>query len=678
MRISPLLFTVGLLFMVFSVQTSLGQRVPMRFGKIDKQDLKMTYFEADSSAKALILGDFGFVDFRYDNEKGFQIQFTRHLRVKIFHMDAAHLADFKIPLHISGQVEERLSRLRARVYNMDKGREKRTRFRRKDVFKEEVNDYLTKMNFTLPDVREGTIFEVEYTITSPFLFSLPEWKFQDAYPVRVSEMRLHIPEYFTYKPLMQGFLPLDNVYRNNRQNKFTVKWEEEGFMGEVTKHSREIEYIDNIIIYQLENVPAFTTEPHMNAAINYISKIEHELLSFQWPYGGNEDFSSSWEKVNKTLLNSSSFGRLLNRSGFMKEEAAKIASTYAEPVDRVVAAYERVQQHMHGNNMAGVYAQSKNLRRAWSEGVGNVADINLLLVMLLRELNLDAEPVILSTRDHGIINPAQIMLDQFNYVVAAVRIEDKFHLMDASEKNQPWFLLPEFCLNGQGRIVSETQDSWIDLVPLNDNHTYTQTLLKVSPDGSMAVEMKKNMTNYHRLKQQREYEKFSTIEAFMDDYEAASPGIELTDMQMDNIGDWSKPLVSTYRLGIPAADPASKDVIYLNPLLHERYGSNPFRLEERQFPVDFIYPFKRTIYVQIEVPEGYAVEELPEASRFMLPDRSAVYQSGYQVNGDGNIVVNVLMDVAKPLFMAEEYPLLREFFASIVEEEARSIILKKL
>ncbi|MFW6248733.1 MAG: hypothetical protein ACOC4J_03075, partial [Bacteroidota bacterium] len=129
MRISPLLFTVGLLFMVFSVQTSLGQRVPMRFGKIDKQDLKMTYFEADSSAKALILGDFGFVDFRYDNEKGFQIQFTRHLRVKIFHMDAAHLADFKIPLHISGQVEERLSRLRARVYNMDKGREKRTRFR---------------------------------------------------------------------------------------------------------------------------------------------------------------------------------------------------------------------------------------------------------------------------------------------------------------------------------------------------------------------------------------------------------------------------------------------------------------------------------------------------------------------------------------------------------------------
>lgn len=678
MRIRITLFTGWILLMSVFAHSARGQRAPMRFGRVDSDDVKMTHFEADSTVKALILGDYGVVEFRYDDKIGFQSHFTRHLRVKIFHMDAADLADFKLPIYKSGTDRERLTQLRARVYNLDGSRVKRTRFSRGDVFQEEVNENITRVNFSLPDVREGTVFEIVYTVVSPFVFSLPAWAFQGEYPVRFSEVRFLTPEYYTYKPLMQGFLPLNATDRDRRRRKFTAKWEEQEVFGKTTKYSRDIEYDENIVIYRIENVPPLTTEPHMNSPINYISRIEHELLSFFWPYGKGRDFSSSWEKLNQTLLRSESFGRLLNRSGFLKDELDQLSQTHAEPMELVIATFQRVQQHMHWTERAGIYAQSENLRRAWSAGEGNVADINLLLVLLLKELNLDAEPVILSTRSNGMINPAQIMLDKFNYVVASVKLDGKLFLLDATEKNNPWFLLPERCLNGQGRVVSERRSDWVELVPYEENHTFTRTLLKVHPDGSMTAEVKKNKTNYHRLKHQKLLSEFSSTEAFMDDYESSAQGFELTDYQIGNLNDWSKPLESTYQFEVPALDNTPKEVIYLHPLLNDRYDSNPFRLEERQFPVDFIYPFKRSFYVEVEVPEGYGVEELPDSKRFILPDRSATYQVSSVVNMDGNIIVSVLMDIRKPLFLPEEYPVLREFFANVVEEEARAIILKKL
>ncbi len=678
MRIRIALYTGWIILMTVFAQSVLGQRAPMRYGRIDTEDLKMTHWEADSSAKAVILGDYGVVEFRYHNEHGFQSHFKRHLRVKIFHMDASGLADFRLPIHSSGSDRERLTQLRARVYNHEGNRVQRTRFSRGDVFQEEISDNLTRINFTLPDVREGTVFEIEYTIVSPFLFTLPEWSFQRQYPARFSEVRFYTPEYYTYKPLMQGFLPLNNIHRDQRGQNFTATWEETGVMGRKTRHSSKVEYQENIVIYRMENVPAFTTEPHMNAAINYVSRIEHELLSFYWPYGRGRDFSSNWEKVSQTLLRSESFGRLLNRSGFLRDEAEALSQSHPEPLQRAIAAHQLVQKHMHWNDRAGVYAQSRNLRRAWSAGEGNVADINLLLVLLLTELGLDADPVILSTRSHGMINPAQIMLDKFNYVIASVRVDDKIYLLDATDKNTPWFLLPERCLNGQGRIISERRSGWVELIPFQDNYTNTRTHLTVNPDGSMRAEMKKNKTNYHRLRHQQNLNKFINHEAYMDDVESSFSGAELIDYQVDNLLDWSEPLESTYKFEIPATDNAPKDVIYLHPLLNDRHGSNPFRLEERQFPVDFIFPFKRSFYVIIDVPEGYEVDELPDNKRFMLPDRSASYLFSSTVNMEGNVVVSVVLDIRKPLFLSEEYPLLREFFANVVEEEARAIVLKKL
>jgi transglutaminase-like putative cysteine protease len=204
--------------------------------------------------------------------------------------------------------------------------------------------------------------------------------------------------------MMGGYLPLNESANDSRSKSFRVEWEETGLLNKTTKHSANIDYIENITILRVNNAPAFKTEPFMNSPLNYLSKIEHEIVNFRMPYGPSTDYSSTWPKLSKQLMESNSFGKLLNRSNFLSDEVSKIMETHSDPADRMVAAFSLIQQEMTWNNRNGIYA-TQNLRKVWDDKQGNAADINLLLVVLLRELEIYAEPVILSTRSHGIVNP---------------------------------------------------------------------------------------------------------------------------------------------------------------------------------------------------------------------------------------------------------------------------------
>jgi len=57
----------------------------------------------------------------------------------------------------------------------------------------------------MPNVKEGTILEIEYTTMSPFLWNFVDWQFQYSIPVRYSEFIAAYPEWFTYNRQFQGY-----------------------------------------------------------------------------------------------------------------------------------------------------------------------------------------------------------------------------------------------------------------------------------------------------------------------------------------------------------------------------------------------------------------------------------------------------------------------------------------
>jgi hypothetical protein len=476
--------------------------------------------------------------------------------------------------------------------------------------------------------------------------------------------------------MMGGYLPLNESANDSRSKSFRVEWEETGLLNKTTKHSANIDYIENITILRVNNAPAFKTEPFMNSPLNYLSKIEHEIVNFRMPYGPSTDYSSTWPKLSKQLMESNSFGKLLNRSNFLSDEVSKIMETHSDPADRMVAAFSLIQQEMTWNNRNGIYA-TQNLRKVWDDKQGNAADINLLLVVLLRELEIDAEPVILSTRSHGIVNPTQIMLSSFNYTVAWAKVGDDEFVMDATEKHTPFYLLPTRCINGEGRLISESRGRWVSLDAFADNTIHTISNVTVKPCGSIYAEMFRHKDNYMRLALDRAYRNFDREEDFLDDFESDHPGMELIDFEIQNRDDWSEPLITRYEYEIPEIDTSPKDVLYVNAMGIDQMESNPFLSEERLFPVDFTYPTKRTYEININIPEGYAVEELPRNVRVNMPGRGGRFVCNYSVNDDNIIEVNVEYELLKALYTSDEYQRLKNFYSRMVEEQARLIVLKK-
>lgn len=118
------------------------------------------------------------------------------------------------------------------------------------------------------------------------------------------------------------------------------------------------------------------------------------------------------------------------------------------------------------------------------------------------------------------------------------------------------------------------------------------------------------------------------------------------------------------------------DVLYINPILYLRQDENPFKLDARQYPVDFGSASEQTLICRLTIPEGFQPEELPVSKVMALPNNAGKYV--YNVQHNGNIInVTSTLSINQPLFTQESYPNLREFYNLVVAKQAEQIVLKK-
>jgi len=650
--------------------TSFGQKDPMRFGKISTDDLKMESYANDPEADAVILGDFGTTTFEWSDREGFQSNFTRHLRIKVFKREAYKYGDFKIKLFGNKESGDKLIRVKASSYYLENGKVIENSLSKKDIFVEVIHPRLHSENFSVPGLREGCVFEVEYTVVSNFIFDLQGWQFQYDIPAIFSEYRTYIPEYFIYKQLAKGFLKLQTD-KNSNTRTYTIGQTSGG--GRID--NKTINYREDYSQYRIDNVVAFRSEPFMNDAINYYSQIEFELAAVNWPSGKVKDFSSDWDKVNKELLDASDFGDELKHGNVVKDQSELLNTQYSDPKERMLAAYELIRKTITWNNRNSIYVTS-SLKKAIAEGKGNSAEVNMALVLLLRECGIQADPVILSTRKNGLVFPTQIMISKFNYVIARAKVGEETFLLDATQTDYPYFLLPEKCINGEGRIISETNAGWVQLdePPVSETKELTQIMLK--PNGNMDASITRQLTNHAAADLFNHIKSFVSQEEYLDKLESGKNGMSITKFTVKNDTNWSKPFEYYYLATIINNDEQAKEMITLDPLIFEKQESNPFRLEDRQFPVDFIYPRKSTQIIRIVLPEGYVVDQMPENIAVALPDNAGFFRyrtihSGQQIQLSVEVFIN------KAFFPYAEYADLKAFYSMMVQKQAESIIIKK-
>ena len=656
-----------------------GQSIDTKFGKISMDEMKMKLYEKDSSANALILSDVGFTSFKYSDDKGFTVQTERTVRLKIFNKNALDKGNLTIKLYEpeKGSDKEELISIKGVTYNLVDGKIKKTKLSKDGIFKERLNDYYVSTKIAMPTVQEGSIIEIKYMVESDFLFSLREWQFQYDIPVLQSHYTVQTPEVFIYKQLFKGYIGLKTDEKSYNQ-KFTYTYGSEmNTSGERTKAGiGEFELEINETTYHANNVPALYEEPYMDNVNNYLSSLEFELESYRPKWGRHQNFSRTWEDIRRELMENSRFGGVLSKGGFLNDIANTIQTKSSSDEEKMVQSFLYIQKKMKWDGYYDFFVKN-NLKKTFEEEFGNSADINFMLIILLRKAGLNANPVVLSTRKNGILMPGQISITKFNYVIACVDIDGNNYLLDATNKNCPYYLLPPRCINGQGRLISETSSSWIDIKSSQAAKKTCMINLTLNETNSFEGEIITKYENYHALDKRNNLSNEIDQKEYYEKFEGKNPGLKIVEYSFEDMDTIEKPLTEKLKISYETGIEEAGNYIYINPMLFNKQATNPFKLEERVYPVDYTFPHDEKYIISITIPESYQVEEMPKAASIKLPDNKGKFSYIAQ-NREQTIQVITSLNINKAVFSGVEYPELKQLYEEIVRKHNEIIVLKKI
>ena len=630
----------------------------MKFGKVPKEDLKMSVYPPDTSAAAVVLGDFGTLEFFFLNGAGYR--FKRHKRIKILTRSGFEQGDISIPYY-SYQSSEKIKSLKIKVFAPDGSS---TTVDKKDIYTEEVNAYWSRKRFTCPNLQVGSVIDYEYSTESNSIFELPEWYFQSDVPVRWSEINLEIPKWYDYVFISQG-TTLDIIDRTTGTTNLVAGGK---------SFTTEVSYIRMV----LKNAPALKKEPFITTMDDYYTRVRFQLASIRYPDEPYKDILGTWNQLAKELSESDKFGLQFTKKRFYdKALEAALAAVPKEgsEEEKLEGLYNFLLTNIEPNDIRSIYVKTR-LNDCFEKKSARAGEMNLLLIALLREWGLEADPVLISTRPNGKPMPLYPLASQFDHVMALVKVGSDRIIVDATNPHRPPGYAAARCLNGKGWAMMKGNPQWIDIpAPFSKSTYFLQVGL--TPNGDMEGTFTMSLDGYAAIGNRDQLAGDPSGQYLQKKLGTTIPDTRLDSLRFENLNDLSKPLKAKAKCLFPSTATIAGDFIYLSPFFLSRFQKNPFKLQDRLYPVDIPYPLKEQIIINLDVPEGYAVEDVPEPVRLSLPERGASFS--YQINDKGTSLQLISrLTIRQLVYQPEEYAGLRNFFSLMEQKFGEQIVFKKI
>lgn len=668
------------ILLAFASSLLMAQPESSKFGKVSDEELEMTIYKADSSASAVILFDIGTSEIRYNtNKDDFEIVFSRHVRIKILTKDGFDWADFSIPLYSSQGSTERLSQLKGFTFSKQDGKTEKEKLETSSVIEEKSTDNISYKKFTMPRVTVGSIIDLNYDVTSDFLFNLQDWNFQYMIPVVYSEYETIIPEYFSYRQHVSGYehVVIDHTTAN-RSILYTYQEDAQQVMVVARNRTRQgkIDYWANITSYTAQNVPALPNEAFVDNRNNYRTSVEFELLSTQFPGSPYKLYSSTWETVVEKLVDLPNFGGQLSGTRYLRDDVMQLKNDSLSVEQQLTAVYHFIKSKISWNQGYRLFA-SDGARQAYRNGNGNSAELNFNLINAFRELGFDAMPVALSTRSNGRIFPHQITMSRFNHVIVLVRKDGREFLMDATSSFPNPFVLPAECLNEKGRIIDARNNDWVALDKAGTSRSLTMIESTLDENGSVSGSVNAIHSNYRAAYFYRQTNTDKKLDDFISDLEKRYQNAEIS-LEKAAL-DESNPDQFTSNYTFITDEPAmlAGEMVYLNPMVGFEFDLNPFRQHTRKLPVNFTYPQEIQYTNKIRIPEGYALEDAPANLNIALPGGDCRFLFAATVMND-EVLLNARLMINRIIFPPEEFDNLKAFFDAVIKKQEEKLVLKKI
>ncbi|MFK8101926.1 MAG: DUF3857 domain-containing protein [Saprospiraceae bacterium] len=649
-------------FCFLTIASALGKSVPgnpMKWGKIPAEDLKMKTYAADTEADAVVLGEYGNIEYFVDEANRIKYKFTVHRRVKILKESAIdRYSDVEIDYYVgSSGIDDKVKGIKAQSFTTAGSRQTLSK---KDIYSEEYNKNYSIKKFSIPNVQVGSVIEYKYVKETFYAGIIPTWYFQQEIPVRISRYNLKIMSEYQFVQSFNGRVVTtgENTYLYQGVSKLTIA------------DGRS---------YTMENLQAVDGERYITTLRDYMASISFYLESVN--NGGTTEVRlGTWENFAEQQRKDKLYGKqYLERDNYKDLLAAaspilkKKGSTEKETVR---ALYEFINRTMNWNESYyyAVRYRKESLDAVFADKKGSSGELNLMLLALLREAGIKADPVMISTRGHGKVSETYPLDDQFNHVLVHAMVDGKPMFLDTNNKYRP-IGYPRFnALNRRGWILKENSQAWIDIPAQSGSDVYLVTA-KLDADGTLAGMMQGVYQGYAGVSERRRFKKNGEHwkNRLIDKY----PEVKIDSVKFENFDNVYKPFKDEIHWRIPEAAQVSGDLIYISPAWFSDFSENPFKQEKRAYPVDIGYPLKEQLVVNLELPEGYVVEDLPEPVNLALPNKGGKFQY-FIKEKNGTLQLVSKLSLKQLVFEPSEYEGLKKIFDVLVEKHSEQLVLKKV
>ncbi len=616
------LILVGVLFS----NTTFAKKKKIKFGNISIEELAMKVYSLDTSAPAVVLYESGYYD-------GKNHQFYHHKRIKILKKEGYYMANNKFNTSAKG-------RIKGVTINLENGKIVVSKLEKESVYEEKLWDYRFIYNVALPDVKVGSVIDIEVRYDG---FPI-NWYFQKHIPVVFSELELGDNQYLTFRKTLTGFIR------------------------------------PKLVDYQhwvAENMPAFINEPYLSSSRNYLTKIELDVLETHFPGYYPLDYAYSWKTINTLMHKYKRFGKIIDLGGasFLNKYASKIKEKATNETEMAQMAVETIKLIMEWNGSSRLFLSEANLSEVLYNKSGNSADINIMLIKLLQKLDIDLIPMVMSTRANGMLDPVKPSLNKLNYVMPYVQVDGtKFMLLDATDKNLPYNMLPPRCLNYFGRLLDDREVKKLSLIP--DKKFSKRSFYDLELDENLILTgvISHSNKDYAAYRFRNNYDEFLGDKDYVENLMEKNNGLIITDYSIENIKDLEKPVVEKYETEIEDAIIVIDNQAYINMFLLEQIKENPFKIKDRKYPVDFTYQQTFSGVIRIKLPSNFSIAELPEPANMSLPENSVKFTMMYQFTNNV-LTLNYKLMINRVVFPESVYANIREFYTHIVSNQSKPVII---
>lgn len=623
----------------------------MKFGKISKEEFAITSTSLDTTADAIILGDFHY--YSMDSYAGSLKTIIKiHRRVLILNPeDAKDLETISISLYDGHNADEKLGRFKASTFNLVDGEIVETKLDKESKFKEEGEKW-NVYKFAFNNVKKGSILEYTYTITSDF-FEFPTYYPQQEYPVLWSELVLEYIEGINFKFNFTGNTA--PIYRNSEM--ITQK-------------------ISDTWIFK--DVAPLKQEDFMGPVKNYQTKIDYELRTIEIPGRLYRDYTTSWQEIASDYMEKENAGKLILKSRYFKDIALHVGTDEdaATPESKVASALNFIQSNYLWNGVNTDYP-SFNFNDVLKNKKGNSADMNYLLMGALNSLGFKVKPVLLSTRNNGWLLRTNPSRDDLNYVITSFEIDGQTHYVDAATSYSGIDALPAKCLNGEGLIADEKNATWVALNPSMKYHRRVFVQAEITENLELKGSCQAKEIDYAAQYVRNKIKKEGGVNDYIEHVKKELKDFELSHFDVEDIELTSDPVNIKFEFHSSNMIEELGDFYAISPILFKDFEENPFKKDHREFAIDFTYPITLEYTYIIKIPEGFTFDELPKPIRVANADKSInLLLNSNAMGQSANITMKI--EIKKAMYVVTQYEDIKTFFDYFISQQNQALLIKEL